>query len=155
MKKAEEIGLNVWIYDEYVCPSGFAGGHVYNDMPESHNQGTSLTVRHMNKLDLSTPELQNIKFVFKKEGDKWINITYHIKQEEGQKGEYAAFFLHNFHTGRPNYAGFSYVDLIGKGVTQKFMEITMKGYEKVGSHQFGKLIPGIFTDEPQIGSKTA
>ncbi len=33
------------------------------------------------------------------------------------------------------------------------MEITMKGYEKVGSHEFGKLIPGIFTDEPQIGSE--
>ncbi len=53
----------------------------------------------------------------------------------------------------PSYAGFSYVDLLAKGVTEKFMEVTMKGYEKVGGHEFGKLIPGIFTDEPQIGSE--
>lgn len=34
IKKAKEIGLKVWMYDENVCPSGFAGGHVFNEMPE-------------------------------------------------------------------------------------------------------------------------
>jgi len=33
------------------------------------------------------------------------------------------------------------------------MEITIEGYEKVGRHEFGKLIPEIFTDEPQIDSE--
>jgi len=153
MEKAKEIDLKVWIYDENVCPSGFAGGHVFNEMPESYNQGTALTTRKMNKLDLSSPESQKIKFVFKNTGDKWINITDKSKQEEGKEGEYAVFYLRNFSVGSLSYAGFSYVDLLAKGVTEKFMEVTMKGYEKVGSHEFGKLIPGIFTDEPQIGSE--
>lgn len=151
MEKAKEIDLKVWMYDENVCPSGFAGGHVYSEMPESYNQGTSLTSRKMNKLDLSSPKLQKVKFVFKKSGDKWTNITDRSKQEKGNEGEYVVFYLRNFSIGNPSYANFSYVDLLAKGVTEKFMEVTMQGYEKVGSHEFGKLIPGIFTDEPQIG----
>lgn len=153
MKKAKEVGLNVWLYDENVCPSGFAGGHVYQEMPESYNQGTSLINRRMKELDLSDKGEQKVKFVFKKEDDTWINITNRAKNEEGKSGDYAVMYLRNFRTGNTSYANFSYVDLIAKGVTQKFMEVTIKGYEKVGSHEFGKLIPGIFTDEPQIGSE--
>jgi len=153
MEKAKEIGLKVWIYDENVCPSGFAGGHVYNDMPESYNRGTILETRKMKKLVLDSLESKKIEFVFMKDGDKWINITDNSKKEEGNDGEYALVYLSNFSVGSPSYAGFSYVDLIARGVTEKFMEITMKGYEEVGSHEFGKLIPGVFTDEPQIGSE--
>lgn len=153
MEKAKKIGLNVWIYDENVYPSGFAGGHVFNEMPESYNQGTALAAKKMGKLNLAAPDLQKVKFVYKKIGDKWINITDQSKQEEGKEGEYAVFFLSNFDLGKPGYANFSYVDLLAKGVTEKFMEVTMKGYERVGGREFGKLIPGIFTDEPQIGSE--
>lgn len=153
MEKAKEIGLNVWIYDENVCPSGFAGGHVYNEMPESYNQGTSLITRKMQILDLTPPQSQKIKLVFKKEADVWINITDMAKQDEGKDGDFAVIYLQNFRSDNSSYANFSYVDLIAKGVTGKFMEVTMKGYEKVGSHEFGKLIPGIFTDEPQIGAE--
>ena len=153
MEKAKEIGLNLWLYDENVCPSGFAGGHVYNEMPESYNQGTSLNFRKMNRLDLSAPDLQIVKFVYRKDGDSWVNITGQSKQEEGKEGEYAVSYLRNFEINYTSYAGFSYVDLLAKGVTEKFMEVTMEGYEKVGGDEFGKLIPGIFTDEPQIGSE--
>ena len=54
---------------------------------------------------------------------------------------------------------FPYVDLLYKGVTQKFMEITMKGYEKFNKGDFGNTLPGIFTDEPNLeaalGSRTS
>ena len=54
---------------------------------------------------------------------------------------------------------FPYVDLLYKGVTQKFMEITMKGYEKFNKADFGNTLPGIFTDEPNLeaalGSRTS
>ena len=96
MEKAKEIGLNVWIYDENVCPSGFAGGHVYNEMPESYNQGTALVVSKMTKLDLTPPHSQKVKFVFRKDNGKWINITDKAAQHEGNRGEYAVYFLKNF-----------------------------------------------------------
>ena len=34
--------MKVWIYDENSYPSGFAGGHVPDQMPESYNQGQGL-----------------------------------------------------------------------------------------------------------------
>ena len=37
--KAKELGLYAWIYDENSFPSGFAGGFVPAEMPESWNQG--------------------------------------------------------------------------------------------------------------------
>ncbi|MFQ8806451.1 MAG: hypothetical protein ACLR8Y_16875 [Alistipes indistinctus] len=36
------LGIDVWIYDENSYPSGFAGGHVYRQMPEAYNQGAGL-----------------------------------------------------------------------------------------------------------------
>ncbi len=50
------------------------------------------------------------------------------------------------------YGGFSYVDLLYPGVTQKFIEVTMTGYEKYFGTEFGHTVPGTFTDEPQINS---
>lgn len=37
-----------------------------------------------------------------------------------------------------------------KGVTEKFIELTMNGYEKIAKEEFGKTVPGIFSDEPNI-----
>ena len=42
VRKAKELGMKVWIYDEDSYPSGFAGGHVPAEMPESYNHGTGL-----------------------------------------------------------------------------------------------------------------
>ena len=42
LRKGKELGMKVWIYDENSYPSGFAGGHVPDEMPESFNQGQGL-----------------------------------------------------------------------------------------------------------------
>ena len=39
IQKGKEMGLDVWLYDENSYPSGFAGGHVPAEMPESYNEG--------------------------------------------------------------------------------------------------------------------
>ena len=41
--------MNVWIYDEYCCPSGFAGGLVPDAMPESLGRG--LVIREQESVD--------------------------------------------------------------------------------------------------------
>jgi hypothetical protein len=42
LDKGKQLGLNTWMYDENSYPSGFAGGHVPAQMPESYNQGQGL-----------------------------------------------------------------------------------------------------------------
>ena len=63
VKKGKQLGLNVWIYDENSYPSGFAGGLVNDEMPESYNQGQML---HYSKATiLNEKNIQNL-FVFLK-----------------------------------------------------------------------------------------
>ena len=50
------------------------------------------------------------------------------------------------------YGGFSYVDLLVKGVTEKFIDITFTGYKNSVGDDFGKTIPGVFSDEPNTNT---
>ena len=50
VKKGKELGMNVWLYDENSYPSGFAGGHVPAEMPESYNQGQGLVLKQVEEL---------------------------------------------------------------------------------------------------------
>ena len=43
VRKGKELGMKVWIYDENSYPSGFAGGHVPAQMPDSYIHGTGLS----------------------------------------------------------------------------------------------------------------
>ena len=43
-----------------------------------------------------------------------------------------------------------YVNLLSPGVTEKFLEVTLEPYRKDIGEQFGKRVPGVFTDEPNI-----
>ncbi len=48
------------------------------------------------------------------------------------------------------FAGKYYVDLLHPGVTEKFIEITMDAYRREIGEQFGRRVPGWFTDEPHL-----
>lgn len=153
LQKAEELDMNIWIYDENSFPSGFAGGHVAAQMPEVNSEGVALKPHFMNVLKI--PKVaERPKHIFKKEGENWIEITAGVKLELGNKGEYCILDLNDYETSKW-YGGYSYIDLLKPGVTEKFIEITMPGYEKTLGHEFGKRVPGIFTDEPNTNTQSA
>jgi hypothetical protein len=146
LDKAKELDMSVWIYDENSYPSGFAGGHVPAEMPESYNQGIGLILKKADSLPDNVSEF----FVCLKEEDgKFTDITGKLQEERGKAGRYY-LFMKSYYGTSPWYGGFSYVDLLQKGVTQKFIDITFRGYERVAGDEFGKSMPGWFTDEPNI-----
>src|SRR6056297_1720458 len=72
-----------------------------------------------------------------------------LDQEMGKEGTWY-IFRKTYPRTSPWYGGFSYVDLLYPGVTEKFIEVTMtEGYEK-NQADFGKTLPGVFTDEPNL-----
>ena len=155
VRKGKELGMKVWIYDENSYPSGFAGGHVPAQMPGSYNHGTGL------KYELQKvfkPDTCKYEVILKLDNNQFTDITANKASYQGQKG---VFYLFQKTYGAKSYwyGNYPYVDLLQKGVTQKFMEITMKGYEKYDRNEFGKTLMGIFTDEPNLeaamGPKTA
>ena len=140
--------MNIWIYDENSYPSGFGGGHVPDEMPESYNKGQGL---NMTKIDVLPDTCDKYWLCLKEVDGIYKDITSSLSNEKGKKGNYF-LFSKTYNEKSDWYGGFSYVDLLYPGVTQKFIEVTMKGYEKYLGSEFGKTIPGTFTDEPQIES---
>ncbi|MDR2919764.1 MAG: hypothetical protein LBV72_10425 [Tannerella sp.] len=146
VEKGKEMGVEVWIYDENSYPSGFAGGHVPQEMPESYNQGQGLKLE---KVEMLPADLDKYYLCLKKENDIWKDITSSLNEYKGQKGEY--YLYEKTYYGKSDwYGGYSYVDILVPGVTEKFIDVTMKGYENTFKDEFGKAVPGVFTDEPNI-----
>ncbi len=146
--KGKELGMKVWIYDENSYPSGFAGGHVPDQMPESVNQGQGLK---MTRVEMLPDTAEKYYLCLKEEEGKFTDVTAAIQSEKGKQGKYLLFS--KTYNGKSDwYGGFSYVDLLYPGVTQKFIDVTMTGYEKYFGTEFGLTVPGTFTDEPQINS---
>ena len=147
--KGKELGMKVWIYDENSYPSGFGGGHVPDRMPESVNQGQGL---RMSRVEMLPDTAEKYFLCLKEEADgKFTDITATATSEKGKPGKYV-LFTKTYNSKSDWYGGFPYVDLLYEGVTQKFIEVTMTGYEKYAGEEFGNTIPGTFTDEPQIRS---
>lgn len=147
VQKGKELGMKVWIYDENSYPTGFAGGHVPAEMPESYNQGTGLSLQIQDKLNVVPDD--TLAVVLKKTNSGFTDVTSSVSEENGQNGTFYVF-RKTYPGTSPWYGGFTYVDLIHKGVTEKFLDLTMtKGYAR-DSAEFGKTLPGSFSDEPNL-----
>ena len=146
MQKAKQLGLDIWIYDENSYPSGFAGGHVPAAMPSSYNQAQMLSLQKTATL----PDSSQYFIALEKQTDgSWKKASHTNNHGTG----YYYLFKKTYYQTSAWYGGFSYVDLMVPGVTEKFIDLTMrKGYEPVIGNEFGKTVKGIFSDEPNIES---
>lgn len=146
LDKGKELGLDIWIYDENSYPSGFAGGHVPDQMPESYNQGQAL----IGQRTPNPPAAGDCYLCLKREGDTFRDVTARLADYQGKTGDY---YVYRLACNGPSTwtAGFPYVDLLAEGVTEKFIDITMRqGYEKHLGKRLGTEVKGTFTDEPNI-----
>ncbi len=147
LREAERHGMFVWIYDENSYPSGFAGGFVPEAMPESRGRGLELK-EHTTAPTWSDRTLA----VYRLRDDGCENISDRVRNgERFADGRYMSASLLRARTS-PWHGGKYYVDLLHPGVTEKFLEVTLDAYKReIGSH-FGKRVPGVFTDEPELRS---
>ena len=143
----KKLDMNVWIYDENTFPSGFAGGHVNAEMPESYNQGGSIALYQYDKLP---DKIDNLYLILKEDNGQFIDVTDSFMSQRGKLGKYYVY-IKNYEPKVAWHGGYSYVDLLHPGVTQKFLEVTGKGYERIAWDEFGRSLPGWFTDEPHVG----
>ncbi|MCE5205276.1 MAG: hypothetical protein LLF80_04115 [Porphyromonadaceae bacterium] len=144
--KASQLGMEAWIYDENSYPSGFAGGHVPAQMPASFNQGQGFK---LTKYTLLPDSLPADYLCLMNSNGKYIDITSQTTDYLGKEGDYY-LYAKTFYRSTPWYAGYSYVDLLLPGVTEKFIDVTMEGYNRVLGSEYNKTVRGIFTDEPNI-----
>lgn len=137
--KAKSLGMKVWLYDENSYPSGFAGGEVPAQIPDT--RGVMLQLIKTN--DPSGIK-QEIAFILKKEGEKFSEI------KEIKSGEENYYFVYAPSGKSGWYGGYYYVDIMQRKTTDKFLEVTHDNYKKSIGGEFGKTVSGIFTDEPNL-----
>jgi len=145
LDEARRLDMNVWIYDENSYPSGFAGGWVPELMPESRGQG-------LNFSEAAQPPKWNNETlaVFRITDGHAENVSQHLRAgEELGNGRYLVATVVRA-PDSPWTGGRAYVNLLTPGVTEKFLDITLEAYRKHVGGEFGKRIPGVFTDEPNI-----
>ena len=145
LQEAGRLDMNVWIYDENSYPSGFAGGWVPELMPESRGQGLSFhESKQVPQWDADTVG------VFRLANGDAENVSPRVKAGEvlGDGRFLSATIVRAANS--PWTAGRCYVNLLTPGVTEKFLDVTLEAYRKNIGDQFGKRVPGVFTDEPNI-----
>jgi hypothetical protein len=145
LKEAGRLDMNVWIYDENSYPSGFAGGWVPELMPESRGRGLDL------RESKTVPSWSsNFVAVYRLTDSAAENISAPVRAGESlPEGRYLVAAVQRAGNS-PWHGGRCYVDLMYPGVTEKFLEVTLGAYNREIGAQFGKRVPGVFTDEPNI-----
>lgn len=135
--EGKKTGMNSWCYDEEGWPSGFAGGivtgmgdkyHVRWLEMEEFNSKASLDEQVLGVYILNK-ETNQVKFI---SPDSGVDI---------QEGQRAVIIKHK---SNPYY-----IDILNPEVVKAFIDSTYEKYYSEFKDEFGKGMPGFFTDEPQ------
>ncbi len=139
LEECDRLGLEAWIYDEDGWPSGFAGGRV----PSLGEEYWMKTLRWGDGGE--APAIRRIA-AFRPEREA-------SGTEERVGGPFRRV---DPQTARPGDLVFwydtdsHYVDLLNPKTTQAFLSFTHEVYRQHFSAYFGRVIKGVFTDEPQV-----
>ena len=142
--RAEELGLEAWLYDEDRWPSGLAGGLV-SKHPEFRQKAILLDLSDRSDssdilgrwtADLDGAVCKNLEpFTGVVPAGKKL-LTFRVV-EQGTSGF---------------YNGFTYIDTMNRDATEAFLKSTHEKYAAKCGDRLGKSIKGIFTDEPHRGA---
>lgn len=165
IKTAREIGLQIWVYDEYNWPSGTAGKEVmrqdpnltqrYLELVESDIPGQFFTFMEgtdsrNNDLEQSEPVyacavlLKDIKEKRFEYIDLMPNLAFDkVVTWQAPEGPWKLMY---FIERRASW----YADVLNDEATDKFLELTHERYKKEMEGPIAQSIPGFYTDEPAM-----
>ena len=128
--EAKKQGMEAWSYDENGWPSGFAGGIL---LKNTDNQAQYL---ELVKSESYPDHDEALLGVYTISGD----ILGKCECDCGAEEYYSVYMRRDS----------SYVDTLDASVTSQFIAATHEEYKKrIAPEDFGTVMPGFFTDEPQ------
>jgi hypothetical protein len=140
--EAKKQDMLAWLYDEDRFPSGFAGGLVVHRNPD-------FAIRF---LEPAPPEAQAPwRFAVRRENGG-ISYRQLAAGEEPDEGEEVQQFHWRIDAPSPWYNNERYADLMNPEAVKAFLDICYEPYRRRLRKDFGGVIPGMFTDEPNIAS---
>ncbi|MCM8820715.1 MAG: hypothetical protein NC932_02035 [Candidatus Omnitrophica bacterium] len=143
----------LWLYDEDKWPSGNAGGYVAA-IKDEYRAAYLYTVLLQDEKSLPPlKEKEKVKYgykIVKREGlileDFEVIPGEDVEKVSGER----LIVVRGYSPKTPWWNGESYSNLLNPEVVQEFIRLTYERYYEHLGEEFGKRIPGIFTDEPHI-----
>ena len=151
--EAKKTGMEAWLYDEDRWPSGAAGGLVTKN-PKYRMRRLTLEILKSGKALKWSREVLAV-FAAKLSGGTARDIRRMRKGSAVRRNHGESILVFREEVTEPSrwYNGYTYLDTMSHEAVREFIKVTYEAYRKrCGSH-FGKVVPGIFTDEPNHGEK--
>jgi hypothetical protein len=161
--EAAKLGMTAWLYDEDRWPSGYAGGRVTRDRPE-------LRTRHLlwtktpygqgaprKKSDYTTAVRTENGSLLARFAIDLVDgrLASYRRLENGEPDSSSTWYAY-LETMEPNawFNGATYINTLRREPVEAFLRETHDRYAQHVGEQFGKVVPAIFTDEPQHVKKS-
>lgn len=168
VETARREGMLSWLYDEDRWPSGSAGGRVTKDKPEnarktllftpnpyapdrSHRSKASEPGRGQESVRQDNGVLLAVYDIVLDENGCLLSARRIGEGEAAQGVKWYAYMEHA--TADPWFNDQAYVDALCPEAIREFIETTHEAYKGKVGEDFGGVVPGIFTDEPQFARK--
>jgi len=161
--KAGELGLQAWIYDEKNWPSGTVGWSLPTQYPDLQQRYMEMIIANVEGPYFSYLEGTDGRYIDMEDSDPIA--AYAVREEEfdgtvievvdlspnlawdkivtweAPEGRWKLLF---FVERRAKW----HSDVLNPAATAKFIEMTHEQYKAAVGDQFGKTVPGFYTDEP-------
>ncbi len=146
--EAKKLGLKLWIYDEDRWPSGAAGGLVTKD-----KRFRQRYIRHTVDKEFP-PQEDSVELARYAVTMNEMTIVAFRRIRKGAKlgaDEHLMVFNRIISPANESwFNGQNYLDVLNPKAAQKFVDVTYEAYRRHLSREFGRVIPGFFTDEPNL-----
>jgi len=150
VEASKKHGLKAWLYDENRWPSGCAGGAI-SAMGDEY-VGKQLQWEVAAPAGFKANGSTVATFLIKEDNDGQVEYRRIDPKQCSRRSKEAKEVLHFFSANVNKGHQGQYVDVFNPQVIKEFIKHTYQGYHKAVGKEFGKTIPGIFTDEPQFAA---
>jgi len=148
VRVAQEEGMGAWLYDEDRWPSGVAGGLVPARGGDSF-RAKVITVEESRTLK-DTADVLAVFAARLREGTILSARRVGPENPPLAKGERLLIFRREVAGPSEWFNDDAYADNLNPDAVAAFIDITYEAYRREVGAEFGKAVPGIFTDEPNI-----
>jgi len=149
VERARELGMKAYLYDEDRWPSGSAGGIVTRKHPE-YGMVNLLCARAAEPAE-NAERLATFAVSFD-ESERIVSYREAETSDDVKPGETLLSFDVVPTPGTGWHNDGQYLDTMSPDAVAEFIRVTHQAYADRYGEDFGKLVPAIFTDEPNYGS---
>jgi len=161
VKAAKETGMGAWLYDEDRWPSGYAGGRVpaaaaalqdpnaFRAKLLTLQETPTLPSDSANALALFAAVISNKSLISVRP------MPLAAASDDLLPGETWLVIRREVATPDEWFNDDAYADNLNPESVKSFIDITYEAYKNEVGAEFGKAVPGIFTDEPNIFARPA